>query len=134
MQVVFCIIKKDFCAFVLNFDSLAVTSLAKSKTMNEINDNKEEKFYHRLPIQIRFNDVDRYGHVNNNAYFAYYDLGKDALENGASFNKLSTLPVREAIGRLKYVPESETKARYDEIMAELNSEIRSLTDGGNEDA
>ncbi len=34
-------------------------------------------FRHRLPIQIRFNDVDRYGHVNNNAYFAYYDLGKD---------------------------------------------------------
>lgn len=34
------------------------------------------QFYHRLPVQIRFNDVDRYGHVNNNAYFAYYDLGK----------------------------------------------------------
>ncbi len=34
-------------------------------------------FRHRLPIQIRFNDVDRYGHVNNNAYFAFYDLGKD---------------------------------------------------------
>lgn len=34
-------------------------------------------FRHRLPIQIRFNDVDRYGHVNNNAYFAYYDLGKE---------------------------------------------------------
>lgn len=34
-------------------------------------------FLHRLPIQIRFNDVDRYGHVNNNAYFAYYDLGKE---------------------------------------------------------
>lgn len=35
-------------------------------------------FRHRLPIQIRFNDVDRYGHVNNNAYFAFYDLGKEA--------------------------------------------------------
>ena len=33
-------------------------------------------FRHQMPIQIRFNDVDRYGHVNNNAYFAYYDLGK----------------------------------------------------------
>lgn len=31
----------------------------------------------RVPIQIRFNDVDRYGHVNNNAYFAFYDLGKE---------------------------------------------------------
>ena len=33
-------------------------------------------FRHSLPIQIRFSDVDRFGHVNNNAYFAYYDLGK----------------------------------------------------------
>ena len=37
----------------------------------------EEDFRHSLPIQIRFNDVDSYGHVNNNAYFAYYDLGKE---------------------------------------------------------
>jgi len=34
-------------------------------------------FRHRVPIQIRFNDVDSYGHVNNNSYFAYYDLGKE---------------------------------------------------------
>lgn len=33
-------------------------------------------YHHSLPIQIRFSDVDRFGHVNNNAYFAYYDLGK----------------------------------------------------------
>lgn len=37
----------------------------------------DEVYHHSLPIQIRFNDVDRYGHVNNNAYFAYYDLGKE---------------------------------------------------------
>ena len=37
-----------------------------------------EVFRHRVPIQIRFNDVDGYGHVNNNAYFAYYDLGKES--------------------------------------------------------
>lgn len=34
-------------------------------------------FKHLTPIQIRFNDIDRLGHVNNNAYFAYYDLGKE---------------------------------------------------------
>lgn len=33
-------------------------------------------YRHAMPIQIRFADVDRYGHVNNNAYFSYYDLGK----------------------------------------------------------
>lgn len=38
---------------------------------------EEPVFRHQVPIQIRFNDVDRYGHVNNNAYFAFYDLGKE---------------------------------------------------------
>lgn len=34
------------------------------------------KFHHTLPIQLRFNDVDKFGHVNNTVYFTYYDLGK----------------------------------------------------------
>lgn len=34
-------------------------------------------FYSQLDIQIRFNDLDAYRHVNNNSYFSYYDLGKD---------------------------------------------------------
>lgn len=33
-------------------------------------------FRHTLPIQLRFNDVDQFGHVNNTVYFTYYDLGK----------------------------------------------------------
>lgn len=45
--------------------------------MKETKENQVERYYHSLPIQIRFNDVDRYGHVNNNSYFAYYDLGKE---------------------------------------------------------
>ena len=34
------------------------------------------KFNHTLPIQLRFNDVDKFGHVNNTIYFSFYDLGK----------------------------------------------------------
>ena len=34
------------------------------------------KFKHTLPIQVRFNDVDSFGHVNNTIYFSFYDLGK----------------------------------------------------------
>lgn len=34
-------------------------------------------FYSQIDIQIRFNDLDGYRHVNNNSYFSYYDLGKD---------------------------------------------------------
>lgn len=37
---------------------------------------KEENFNHTLPIQIRFNDIDAVGHINNNEYFSYFDLGK----------------------------------------------------------
>lgn len=36
-------------------------------------------FTNRLPIQIRFSDVDVVGHVNNIVYFAYYDTGKAAF-------------------------------------------------------
>lgn len=37
---------------------------------------EEIVFHHSLPIQIRFNDVDKFGHVNNTVYFSFYDLGK----------------------------------------------------------
>ncbi|EGJ70348.1 thioesterase superfamily protein [Bacteroides coprosuis DSM 18011] len=33
-------------------------------------------FKHILPIQLRFNDIDQFGHVNNSVYFSFYDLGK----------------------------------------------------------
>lgn len=36
-------------------------------------------FKSRLPIQIRFSDVDVVGHVNNIVYFAFYDTGKAAF-------------------------------------------------------
>jgi len=37
---------------------------------------KAETFKTTLPIQIRFNDIDAMGHINNNIYFSYFDLGK----------------------------------------------------------
>lgn len=33
-------------------------------------------FKHVIPIQIRFNDVDKFGHVNNTVYFQFYDTAK----------------------------------------------------------
>ena len=34
---------------------------------------------HTLPVQIRFNDVDQMGHVNNAVIMEYFDLGKSAF-------------------------------------------------------
>jgi acyl-CoA thioester hydrolase len=33
-------------------------------------------FKNCVPVQIRFNDVDVLGHVNNTVYFSFYDTGK----------------------------------------------------------
>ena len=33
-------------------------------------------FRHVMPLQIRFNDVDKFGHVNNTVYFQFYDTTK----------------------------------------------------------
>lgn len=35
-------------------------------------------FRHSIPVQMRFNDIDVLGHINNSVYFSYYDLGKTA--------------------------------------------------------
>ena len=34
------------------------------------------EYKHSVPVQLRFNDVDGLGHVNNSVYFSFYDLGK----------------------------------------------------------
>lgn len=31
---------------------------------------------HKIPVQLRFNDIDILGHLNNTVYFSLYDLGK----------------------------------------------------------
>lgn len=33
-------------------------------------------FPHRMEVQLRFNDIDILGHLNNTVYFSIYDMGK----------------------------------------------------------
>lgn len=33
-------------------------------------------FRHYLPVQLRFNDIDMLGHVNNSVYITLFDMGK----------------------------------------------------------
>lgn len=49
-----------------------------------------------MPVQVRFNDVDRFGHVNNTAYFSLYDLGKVEYMHavlGGGFEQDDVVPV-----------------------------------------
>ena len=45
---------------------------------NQVNRTKMEDktFRHQMPAQLRFSDVDRFGHVNNNVYFSLFDMSK----------------------------------------------------------
>ena len=36
----------------------------------------EKAYKHTIPIQLRSDDLDRFGHVNNAVYFTFYDLAK----------------------------------------------------------
>lgn len=38
--------------------------------------SEEINFKHVMPVQIRFSDVDQFGHMNNSVYFSLYDLAK----------------------------------------------------------
>ena len=53
--------------------------------MSEKNETLEhldaEKFLHAVPLQLRFNDIDVLGHVNNNAQLALFDVGKTEFYN-----------------------------------------------------
>ncbi len=40
-----------------------------------------ESFRHAVPLQLRFNDIDMLGHVNNNAQLALFDVGKTEFDN-----------------------------------------------------
>lgn len=51
---------------------------------------------HRLPVQIRFNDIDMFGHVNNTVYLEWLDMGKYAYFTGLSdepFGSKASAPV-----------------------------------------
>ena len=39
-------------------------------------EERSNEFHNMVPLQIRFNDVDKFGHVNNTIYFQFYDSGK----------------------------------------------------------
>ena len=61
----------------------------------------------------------------------YQEKGNQALDAGANLSDVIALPVREQIGRAKYIPESEMK-RFEQIESDLSSQCAALMDEGGE--
>ena len=64
-------------------------------------------FHHRIPVQIRFNDIDLFGHMNNSVYVQFFDLCKLAYFKqfmGGKFEQEPTAPVVASLTCTFYAP------------------------------
>ena len=57
---------------------------------------------------------------------SFYEKGLRALDAGADFSKVISLPVRERIGRAKAVPYEGYKKEYADIADELERELEDV--------
>ena len=57
-------------------------------------------FRNRIPLQLRFSDVDVLGHVNNTVYMAFYDTGKAAYMTEVLGRKISWKEVDTVIANI----------------------------------
>ena len=85
--------------------------------------------------QNAFHEVDTYTSPKKQfmmlkAIMTNYEKNLEALDQDASFKALLALPVRERIGRLKYVPENEAETEFNAIMKDMTEQITALTEGG----
>lgn len=56
----------------------------------------------------------------------FYDISSDALNKGVSVDELVKLPIRERIGRFKYITVDKIEAEYKDIIKSMNQEIDTL--------
>ena len=60
--------------------------------------------------------------------YDFHRLAGAALDANADYNEIINLPVREKIGRAKYIPEKDIKS-LDEILKEISTGLKNLTGG-----
>ena len=84
--------------------------------------------------QNAFDSVDTYTSLEKqyrmlSLILEFQNRGEAALDAGADYSKVIALPVRERIGRAKYIPEEEIR-EFDKIESELSEQMAALTEGG----
>ena len=105
---------------LVGMDALSAPDRLKLEAARSI----REDFLH----QDAFHEVDTYTpltkqHMMMQLMLLYYDQGVKALEQGVSVEDLVKLPVREKIGRFKYVPDGRLQEDFDRIGRELSDQI-----------
>ena len=88
--------------------------------------------------QNAFDETDTYTSLNKQyllmeLILAFYDKSLEALNKGASIEKIVSMPAREKIGRFKYAPENSIDSEYNDILAELDSDVDEAVKTSDED-
>ena len=105
---------------MVGMDALSPTDRLKMEAARSI----REDFLH----QNSFHEVDTYTslkkqHMMMRLVHAFYERSVAALGEGASLRKLISMPVREQIGRFKYVKEDALDAEFVKVDEELSAQI-----------
>lgn len=85
--------------------------------------------------QDSFDEVDTYCSLNKqyrmlSIILKFYYEGSAALENNASYNELTKIPARYEISRLKFLPEDQVEAKYEQISRDLVDQINAVMPQG----
>lgn len=105
---------------LVGMDALSAQDRLKLEVARSI----REDFLH----QNAFHEEDAYTTIDKQCLMIrlileFYDLARQVLENGAQIEQLLSLPVRERIGRFKYISNLESKNEYDSIVRAMSEEI-----------
>ena len=108
---------------LVGVDGLSTTDRLKLEACKMI----REDYLH----QNAFHEIDTYASMNKQyrmlkLILSYYKEGLAALEKGAEFGPLAALPVREEIGRFKYVEEANVDTEYARVLNELQTSAQEL--------
>lgn len=108
---------------LVGMDALSAPDRLKLETSRSI----REDYLH----QNAFDSVDTYTSLKKQvlmmrAIMSFYDKALEALDKGADIEMLVNMPVRETIGRYKYVEESKIDEEFTSIEAKLNSDIKDV--------
>ncbi len=106
----------------------------KDRLIMETAKSVREDYLH----QNAFHEVDTYASLDKQLrmmelILGWYHLGLDALDNGIEVEDWLELPVKEKIGRAKYIPEAEL-SKFEDITRELKEQAINLANEGVENA
>ena len=108
---------------LVGMDALSAFDRLKLETARSV----REDYLH----QNAFDPTDTYTSLNKQllmmkTILSFFNKAKAALDKGANIELLVNLPSRERIGRFKYVSENNINDEFEQIEAQLDSEINDV--------